>query len=63
LKSLVGDFVEQTEEYIVDGEKGILIKYFHIDKKNGKKKIVFALNLVLQAITISTKRTVLAAPN
>lgn len=44
LKSLVGDFVEQTEEYIVDGEKGILIKYFHIDKKNGKKKIVIKGN-------------------
>jgi hypothetical protein len=38
LKTLNKDFVEQTEEYIVDGEKGILIKYFHVEK-NIKKKI------------------------
>ena len=38
-KKLNKDFVEQTEEYIVDGEKGILIKFFHVEKGN-KRKIV-----------------------
>ena len=32
------EFVVKHEEFIVDGEKGIKIKYFHVDKK-GKKKI------------------------
>lgn len=43
LKTLNKDFVEQTEEYIVDGEKGILVKYFHVEK-NSKKKIVIKGN-------------------
>lgn len=43
IKNLEDNFVIQTEEYIVDGEKGIKIKYFHIDK-SGRKKIVILSN-------------------
>ncbi|ATZ80435.1 hypothetical protein BMW23_0381 [Bodo saltans virus] len=39
-KNLEGDFVVQREEYIIDGERGIKIKFFSINKSERKKVII-----------------------
>ena len=39
-KQMEDGFVVQREEYIVDGERGIKIKFFSIDKKDRKKVVI-----------------------
>lgn len=41
---LVDSFIEKTEEYIIDGEKGIIIKYYHVDKTKLKKVMIKSLS-------------------
>lgn len=57
-KNLEGDFVVQREEYVVDGERGIKIKFFSINKSERKKVVIIKIkDSFLMKVSLNGKDT------